>query len=292
VNLFFVKLNLIIKFILLLILSICINAILNFQHLVAQSRATLTLSQSAANDWRQGEYNLFEVGTSLDAKKQLKYDSLCFNFHIKYAIGALLEKNKTKDYENLRATDNEFFSEVLVKYILGWQIDPFFSTSVLTQITESHRFIGEKKVRTAKLWDPVTSQQAMGFAYSYRKKANSFNTRLGISLKQIRADKHTQLTNDPKTRDIIESYKSETGIQFRNDAFFKIKNDVVYRGVFEMFGNFDDLSKWTVKCQNEFQVNLWKLLSMLLNADIMYDEKQMKDIQYRQHLRIGLVATF
>lgn len=117
-------------------------------------------------------------------------------------------------------------------------------------------------------------------------------TRLGISLKQIRAYFNTQMTDDYKTIDIKEKYKAESGFEIKTDLSVNIDSSSVYRGCLEFFGTYDNLEAWTVRFQNDFQLKIWEFIALLLKFEVFYDEKQSVQIQYRQSMRLGLVAGF
>ena len=189
-------------------------------------------------------------------------------------------------------TDNEIFGEAMIKYPMGWKIDPFVSSSIKTQLTES--FIVNKGVTTAtaKLWDPVTSMQSIGFTYSYLFNKSQITSRIGVSLKQIRANRFTQLTDDFKTPLIKEKYKAEMGIEFKTEATLQVNSSIRYFTILEFFGKYNNLDKITGKWQNELQVSLWKSLSLILKIDLAYDENQRAKLQYKENLRLGMVVNF
>lgn len=196
-----------------------------------------------ADDWKQGKRQAFEVGHSLKTRQKLRLDTLEICFNVNYSFGLILEKNEKTEKEYWLPTSNDLFGETMLKYPAGWQLDPYFSASFRTQLTESFRLVKDKKTRTAKLWDPVTSQQALGFAYSDKSKSSDIIFRFGLSLKQIRADVHTAMTDDRKTLGIIENYKAESGIEIKASTTQKFGESVTYRGSLDLFGTIDDLEK-------------------------------------------------
>ena len=177
-----------------------------------------------------------------------------------------------------------------MKYPLGWKLDPFFSASFTTQLTESFMMVKDEKTASAKFWDPVTSQQDWGFAYSYRQGRDNLESRIGFSLKQVRAHKYTRLTDDRKTKDIKERWKPESGISWKTNCTWQLDSLVTYRGTLDLFGTFEDMNKWTVAFRNEFQLKIWSIVAVTLKADIIYDEKACLRPQYTQALRIGAAA--
>jgi hypothetical protein len=272
---------------------LCILLILfaNFQTALPKTRLTLAFSQSAADDWKQGESQTLELCTKINSEYEFSIDTLRVQLSAKYALGAILEKNENDRPAITRPTDNSIFAEAVAKYPLGWSVDPYVSASVKTQITESFRVFKSERKRTAKLWDPVTSQQSLGFAYGIRKNPDRLTFRMGISLKQIRAKEYTAMTDDRKTRDIKEGYKAESGIDITANGNTMLDSSITYRGKLRMFGTFDNLKVWTINYENEFEFTIWKALKIILNMDLIYNDKQTAGIQYRQSIRLGLVSN-
>ncbi len=258
--------------------------------LFSQTNLTLSFSQTMADDWKQGKRQAFEAGHSLKTKQKIKIDTFEICFSINYAYGLILEKSEKTDKHFWMPTDNDLFGEVMLKYPAGWQLDPYFSASFKTQLTESFKLVKEEKKRTAKLWDPVTSQEALGFAFNSKSKISRIGFRFGISLKQIRADKHPSLSDDRKTRDITEKYKAESGIEIKASAVQKIGSTVTYSGGLDLFGTFDALEIWAVELDNELQIKIWKIFGVIVRAKVFYDQNKSLKTQYSQNLSIGIAA--
>ncbi|MFH1051522.1 MAG: hypothetical protein V1779_11405 [bacterium] len=261
-------------------------------------RVSMAVSQSAVNDWKQGEVVAFEGNSawdfrknvSLDFSENLKNDSLIFRFRFYFASGMLYKSDKKNKNEFWLPTDNIFGSEGVLVYPLGWKLDPFFSVSFFSQIVPSFVVVKGEQQMTAKCWDPVTSQQTWGFEYSLTETTKLITSRFGISLKQIRAYDHTQMTDDRKTLDIKERYKPESGIQGKSEAKMKLTQTCDYRGILDAFTTFEDMTKWVVTFQNEFKISLWSYLAILVKFDLAYDERQSFQTQYNQSLRFGIVV--
>jgi hypothetical protein len=258
----------------------------------SQTQLSLSFSQTAVDDWKQGKRQTFEISSSLDSKLNFKIDTLCIQINLKYDIGLLLDKSEKNEKDHLMPTDNNLFGEIVLKYPLNWQIDPYISSSVRTQITESFRLSKDQLVRTANFWDPVTSQQAIGFSYKNKLNTDFVNFRLGISTKQIRALYHTQMTDDRTTKDIQERYKEESGIELKTNTFIVIDSSTTYKGSFDAFGTFEDMTKWTIEFDSEFQIKIWKWFGIIAKIKVFYDESKSLNTQYNQSLSLGLVGRF
>ncbi|MFP4529625.1 MAG: hypothetical protein ACLFQX_13850 [Candidatus Kapaibacterium sp.] len=241
-------------------------------------------------DWKQGRRQALEVSSAFSSRQDFRIDTLVVEYEFKFNLGLILEDGDDVPEGFVRPTDNAVCGEASLKYPVGWTLDPYVSASAQTQITESFRVAKSVPHRTAKLWDPITTQQSLGFAYSTKHGANNLTARLGFSLKQIRAKRHTALTDDRKTREITERYKAESGISFRTDARLQLDSAVNYTGKLDLFGTFDNPEVWVVKFENQFDIKVWKFLGILVELDIYYDESQSVNLQYNQNARFGIVA--
>ncbi len=254
----------------------------------------LSFAQSSVSDWREGEKQNLEINASLNFARLETIGPLQLGITSKFNIG--VQQQTTEDSEFIIPTDNEVFAEGVLQVPVKWKVDPYFSASVRTQITESFRIsgsplFGQTLLRTAKLWDPVTSQQGIGFTYYDRGSTGYFSTRIGVSLRQIRADVYTRLTDDFKTRDVVENYRADSGIEFVNDADIRIDSAITYKARLSLFGTFDDLEKWTVRWENEFRARVWRFIGVTLRINVYFDEQQSIDTQYRQSLTLGLLHS-
>ncbi|MFH1049948.1 MAG: hypothetical protein V1779_03345 [bacterium] len=261
-------------------------------------RVSMAVSQTAVNDWKQGEVVAFEGSSawdfrknlSLDFSENLKNDSMIFRFRFYFASGMLYKSDKKNKNDFWLPTDNIFGNEAVLVYPLGWKLDPFFSSSFFSQIVPSFIIVNNEEKMTGKLWDPVTSQQTWGFEYSQTDTTQQITSKFGISLKQIRAYDHTLQTDEFKTADIKERYKAVSGLQWKTEAKIKLTSNCDYRGILDAFTTFDDMKKWVVTFQNEFKISIWSYLAILIKLDIVYDEKQYFGTQYNQSIRFGIVV--
>jgi hypothetical protein len=137
-------------------------------------RVSMAVSQSAVNDWKQGEVVAFDFNSSWDFRKSasfdfsenMKNDSFLLRFRFYFSAGVLYKEDKKNDYDYFIPTDNIFGSEAVLVEPLGWKLDPFFSASFFTQIVPGFILANKELQMTSKFWDPVTAQQTWGFEYS------------------------------------------------------------------------------------------------------------------------------
>ncbi len=132
-----------------------------------QTQLSLSFSQTAVEDWKQGKRLTFEISNSLDSKLNFKIDTLCVQINLKYDIGLLLDKSEKNEKDHLMPTDNNLFGEIVLKYPLN-------------------------------------------------------------------------------------------------------------------FGTFEDMTKWTIDFDNEFQIKIWKWFGVLAKIKVFYDESKSLNTQYNQ----------
>mgnify|MGYP006286681247 CR=1 FL=1 len=153
----------------------------------------------------------------VNTRNEFNIDTFQIELNGRFNLGLLMENGDDVLNGFVRPSRNSAFGEFVIKYPVGWSLNPFISADVNTQITESF-YVAKKPRRTAKFWDPVTIKESAGLGYTYRERRNYFNSKLGLSLKQVRADAHRAMTDDRTTPKIKEGYKTETGISFDTNA--------------------------------------------------------------------------
>lgn len=258
----------------------------------SQTRFSISFSQSNTKDWQQGEKQILESSFLFETKQKLDIFFFQNQITLKTALGVQLLKDKNyKGIDTWIPTDNELYFDYMLKYPCGWLVDPFYSTTATTQLVESFTLSESNKSVNSAFWDPITTLESFGFAYSVSDSLLNLTSRIGISLKQVRAYLNTGTTDDYKTSDIKERYKYERGISFKNDITLNYASNLSHRCTFELFSSFERFENWTVKFQNEFQVKIWEWLGIIIKADVYYDEIQSPSIQYKQSTRIGVNAT-
>lgn len=252
---------------------------------------TIGLSQIAINDWKQGETSGFEFSSSLNLSSSFRIDTFLLRLNIRYASGVQYISNNNNDFEYLIPSDNLLFGETAFVYPVGWKLNPCVSAQFTTQLIESFKLVHGTRVNTASLWDPVTSIESLGFEFSSSSKENYLTSQIGLSIKQIKAEKFTKLTDDYKTHDIKERYKHQSGIQWKTNTKIKITDEVTYRGTLGMFGSFEDLRKWTFSMTNQLNLKVFKSIGIIININLNYDERQMMKLQYIQNIRFGFIIS-
>ncbi len=254
---------------------------------------TFFISESSADDWKLGEYRSFEFSNSTEMYSKIKFGDLNLSYKFKYAIGVKYEDNSKTNFNDILPTDNNISGDVTAKYFFGWKIDPYININSNTQLTESFLINIAKKIPTSKFRDPITIQEGLGFAYSLANtQFRKIEISLGLNYKQIRADNFTFLTDNRLTKDVIEKYKTESGVQLKGDFFTVIDSSVQFKSKFDLFSNFDELDIWQITNENEFQFKIWNLFGIVLKVDFLYNEKIKPKLYFKQSVKFGIVTNF
>ena len=148
-------------------LPILILLILFTTGISAQTNMSFYVSQASSENWKTGRKSFWEVGAGFDLRETGRIDTLILDLRIKIASGFRLEQNQDLGKEFIIPTDNELFGEMVLKYPLGWALDPYISASFDTQPTVSFRLAQDKLLQSGKFMDPITGTQSLGFAFKY-----------------------------------------------------------------------------------------------------------------------------
>lgn len=252
----------------------------------------LSFAQSSSSNWSQPGQDFASVGTAwVSTTNHWTTGPLQIKAVVNTRLGATYLDDSTTT-EKVRVTDNEVFAEGVISYSLGWQVSPYISAGFRTSVTEAFSYGPTSKFRVARLWDPVTSQQALGWTYTYLRSHSVLSTRLGISLQQVRAKDHTQMSDDPKTPREKEAYKAQSGIEWVSDAVLRLDTNISFNGRLTLMSSFQESEIWMVRSENIIQFRLWKFVGATLAFNIIHDIRQTRRTQFKQSLMLGIVQEF
>lgn len=247
------------------------------------------ISQSQLRDWKTGEKTNVEFGFDLDLNEELLIDST-FIFKITNDSEYSLFYDRTDDLEIYFPTKNNLYVEGKLIYPFGWVLDPYVSASGQTQITDMYKYQKDRRIPTAKFWDPITSLQSSGFTFKIPiDSVNSTVFNLATTLRQIRTTDYTFLADDRKTLDIVENYRAEIGFTISNEFNIKLddKNAVLKSRVI-VFSKYEDLEKWAYQQQIELQTKFLSICVFSFKLGLNYDEDISKQLNYNQSMQLGI----
>ena len=243
----------------------------------------LGINQTAFTNWVKGGEN--SIAWSLYGNFKLNRESDFWSF--KNQIKASYGRAKIGS-ETYKTTDNDFYMEDIASYNVGWAVSPFFSNAIRTQVTKGYDYKQETAPNISDFFDPGYVTQTIGFTYD---KYQIIVTRLGLAFQEVFTNKFTQYSDDPDTKDKIEKFKFETGIESVTDLNLTIDTNVLYNSKFRLFSRFESLDVWDVRWDNTItaKVNSW--LNVNFTYLLVYEKDQSVKTQTKQTLQIGIVYT-
>lgn len=241
----------------------------------------LNISQISFSNWAQGGDN--SLAFTLTGEFSLKYKTEKWRFknYLKTAFG----KTKLGDAD-IRQTDNEIYLETVLSLNIGWAVDPFISNSVRTAITEGFDYSKVPAVKIADLFDPGYITQSIGFTFD---KSEIIQTRLGIAFQETFTNKLNQYSDDPDTKDKIEDFKFDTGMESVTDAKLKLDDNLLYTTKLRVFTRFQSLDVWDVRWDNTISAKVNSWLNVNLGVILIHEISQTRKTQLKEALQIGIV---
>jgi hypothetical protein len=253
----------------------------------------LSFSQSSSSNWYgMPDATDLAVGMSIVSTPRFTLGPLQLRTSLSLRLG-LVYHDDTTGRPPLGVTDNEASGEEMIVYRLGWLADPYISASARTAITESfmQQIHGVPPLRIAKLWDPVTSQQAIGFTYSAWFPTGYYSARVGVSLMQIRAHDHPYLSDDPMTYGAIERYRARSGIEVVNEGSVAADSSITCTGRLALLGSFQQPEVWSARFEGEIRARVWRFIGVTLALNVLHDITQTRRTQFRQSLTLGVMQS-
>jgi hypothetical protein len=187
-----------------------------------------------------------------------------------------------------RTTDNDLYIENVASYNLGWAVSPFISNSIRTQLASGFDYKVTPEKEIANFFDPGYITQTIGFAYD---KYKSIVTRIGLGFQEIITNKFTQYSDDPSTKQEIETLKFETGIESVTDVDLKLEENIVYKSKLRLFSQFKSLDVWDVHWDNIIAAKVTKYISVNFGLLLIYEKAQSYRTQIKEGLQVGFVYT-
>lgn len=259
----------------------------NLYHWTPSMITGLNISQITFENWAKGGENSLAFSLNGDFKLLYANDSWKFKNQLKAAFG------KTKLGEDeIRTTDNEFYFESVLSYhILGWAVNPYFSNIVRSSFTEGFDYKEDPKVKIADFFDPGYITQSLGFTYD---KLENIQTRLGVAFQETitKSDELAiKYSDDSDTKDEIEKFKFDTGIESVTDANFKLEDNIIYATKLRMFTRFESLDVWDIRWDNTISAKVNNWLNVNLSVILIHEISQTLRTQLKEALQIGIVYT-
>ena len=244
----------------------------------------INLSQITLSNWAQGGDNAISWVFNINGNANYKYLPWNLKNSLKLAYGRT--KLGSNDY---RTNDNEFYLETVLSYSIGWIIDPYISNTVRSAVSTGYDYKATPEfLKTADFFDPGYITQSIGFTYN---KSKIISTRLGLAFQETITNLQRNYSDDPETKDEIESFRFDTGIESVTNIEFTIDDNVLFTSMLRLFSIFKELDVWDVRWDNTINAKISKYFSVNFNVLTIYEKKQSLKTQLKEGLQLGINYT-
>jgi hypothetical protein len=249
--------------------------------ITSKANVGINISQISFTNWAQGGENSFTWTLLGNYSITTKSEKWTTKNTFKFAFG------RTKlGAQDFRTNDNEFFIETLISKNVGWAVDPFFSNSIRSPITTGYSYKTKVPERIADFFDPGYVTQSLGFTYD---KVKGIKSRLGIALQEIFTNRQRKFSDNPATKDRVEAFKLETGIESVTSSEFKLMENINYKGSLRLFSKFENMKYWDVRWDNLITAKVNDYVNVNFNLLVVYERKQTLKTQIKEALQFGII---
>lgn len=197
------------------------------------------------------------------------------------------EEGGKKYWEKAQKTTDKIDLESLLRFTLQFYVDPFVAARMESQ------FMDMSDPAKTRMVNPLKLTETAGIARTFIKDDyQELNSRLGAAFRQnidrdvlVGTERETQTTNDGGLEFITEYSKKF----MPKDVTYKSKL-LVYEALFNSKSKDlnDDWKSPDVKWENTLSTKLWSVITMSLIFDVIYEREQVKEIQYKETLALGV----
>lgn len=241
----------------------------------------VNISQISFTNWAQGGENSFTWTLFGNLSITTKSEFWTTKNSLKFAFGRT--KLGTQDF---RTNDNEFYIETVISRNVGWAVDPFVSNSIRSPITTGYSYKTKTPERIADFFDPGYVTQTLGFTYD---RVKGIKSRLGIALQEIFTNRQRKFSDNPDTKDKVEAFKLETGIESVTTSEFKLMENISYKGTLRLFSRFENMKYWDMRWDNLIIAKVNEYVNVNFNLLVVYERKQTLKTQIKEALQLGII---
>lgn len=242
----------------------------------------LNLSQVGFKNWSQGGEDAlaFVIYSDLGA--------IFFQDPWKWKTKLFTSYGRTKLGDAAyRTIANEIYFETVGSRKIGWVVDPYVAVTVRTAITKGYDYETEPFVQIVDFFDPGYVTEAIGFKYDHIKIVT---TRLGLAFQQTFANEFAMMyTDDPETRNKVEDFKFETGIESVTELQYEFLPNTVFASFLRLFTRFDAPDVWDVRWDNRITAKVNDYINVNLNVILVHEISQTRRTQIKEALQLGIV---
>jgi hypothetical protein len=246
---------------------------------------TLNLTQTALSNWTTGGENAWSWQVNLNGRFVERQKSYKWVNAGKITFGESRVSNGGR-----KKTDDEIFLETVYSLKVWKTFNPYASTTMLTQLAPGYDYKTDPVTKISDFLDPGYFKESIGFDY---EPNDYIKTRVGFAVRQTVAGAFAaRYSDDPETKDTVEKFKNEWGVESVTDVSLQLNNLIVYASKLEIFSTVERVDEVVVRWDNLFSAKLAEYISVSLNFKLYYDKKGSVKRQLKQILAVGLTHTF
>jgi hypothetical protein len=262
--------------------------------------ANVTLNQNAyTTNWGGGATGMlaYALNSSALAEKQLNSKMNSRNT-LKLAFGQTSTQDTNHTWGALVKSTDEINFESVLRFTLGWVVDPFASAQVKTQ------FWDKSDATLSRYFNPLDLNEGLGVARQIVKHGKTeLVSRLGFGLEQ-KFDRQVWVVDTLGMERHRENKSSNYGgATFATDFTTPLAQDKIvytskltlFQAVFYSDAAADTAGKWKaldVGWENIFAASITKVLMVNLDAQMLYDKEIDTKLRLKETLALGLTYKF
>ena len=279
--------------------AIIIGVILSislFYPIIAENWTTsvdvsLSMNQNSYSDNWHGEEKSninWVFNANLLAEKQLSTKVNNTNT-LKLAFGQThsqyIDVNEEKAWASPDKTTDLIDIESMFRFTLGAFVDPFAGFRLESQ------FLDQSVPGDSKILNPMTLSESFGAAKVWiKQEKKEFTSRLGGVFKEYLNSHADKMTTDGGIEFVTEFRSPLANDRINFNSKFYVYKAMYYSEADAVEGTPEE-DKWKaprINWENIFSASLTKLINVNLYIQMLYDERVIDEMQYKQTLALGL----
>ena len=253
------------------------------------------INQSSFDNWLAGGVNSFSGTLNFDYDLHYQSDQLDWITTLDAALG--YAKNMGQDYFNKTEDQLEVNTLLALKSNRKWNFSTSFNLK--TQNAPGENFIETagsiERIKTSGFFSPAYMRLGVGMAYKNEKDfALQFNP---LTARLIVVDRvYTQNLAQGETYFGVEADKTtrwEAGASLALQSEIMIVKNVVLSNQLSMVANYlQEVKNIDIDYTLNFNMKVNEYLSAILEAQMLYDDNALADLQFRQVFGLAVSLPF
>jgi len=242
-------------------------------------KSKINLSQSAYSNWKKGGENQIAWLIELEHSVKKEVFSIIFENKGKLSYGRTkIAKEKSRksadqiEIETIFSGKRKFFSS-------------FFSIKAETQFDQGFDVKDGEEVVVSDFADPLYLTESLGLNFNFNKR---FQTRIGISAKEIFTDKYPFWSDNPNTPNKKENFKFQQGLESVSQLNINIMDNLDFKSKIIIFSELKKFKNTDVN----FYGNLTSKINKYLTFDFKYTTIYDRDVSAKRQIFEILAVGF